>query len=78
MRSDEVVKKDIDGDQTIGRIEGTEPSCWIIPGFELVVESFDEVIRDQIMKVLDPNMQSITEVKVNRLDVSFVSIRNSS
>lgn len=57
--------------QAVGTVEGTEGSFRVIPGFELAVKSFNQVIRNDIVKVLNPNVFRIAKIELCRLSVSI-------
>ena len=56
MGADEIVEEKEKRDEVVGGIERSEPLFGFVPGFELLVKAFDEVVRDIVLKALNPDM----------------------
>lgn len=76
MRTQEVVKEDVHGNQIIGTGEGVETTFGVIPGFELAIERLNEIVGDPVVEISDTNMLSLIEKQGNRLNIGAVTIRN--
>lgn len=76
MWPQEVVEKKVHSNEVIGADEGVEPSFGAIPGFELTVKGFDDIVRNPVVEVRYANMLSMVEEQGNRLDISAVAVRN--
>ncbi len=74
MRAQEVIKEDIHGDQAIGTGEGIETAFGVVPGFELAMEGFDEIVGNPVVEILDPDMPGPTEEQGNRFNVRPVTV----
>lgn len=70
MGPDEIEEEDKHTDEIVGRIKGAKTLFGFVPGFELMVESLDEIVGDIIVKGFDPDVSSIGE---DRADGDFVS-----
>lgn len=76
MRAQEVVEKDVHGDQLVGAGEGIETALGVIPGFKLAMERLNEVIGNPVIEISDPNMLSLIKKQGNRLNIGPVTVRN--
>ena len=56
MGADEIVEEEKKRDEIVGGIERSEPLLCFVPGSELLVKAFDEVVRDVVAEALDPDM----------------------
>ena len=56
MGADEIVEEEKKRDEIVGGIERSEPLLGFVPGFELLVKAFDEVVGDVVLKAPDPDM----------------------
>ena len=59
MRPDKVEEENKHADQIVGRIKRIEALFGFVPGFELVMESLNEVIGDIIVEGLDPDVSGV-------------------
>lgn len=78
MRPDKIEEEDKHADEIVGRIKGAKALFGFVPGFELMVESLDEVVGDIIMKGLDPDVDSRGEDRTDGDFVSTVAVRDNS
>jgi hypothetical protein len=50
VRTDEVEEKDKHGNEVVGGIKRAKPLFGFVPGLELLVEGFDQVVRATPLK----------------------------
>ena len=56
MRADEVVEKDEHGNEVVGRRKGRKALFGLVPGLELLVEAFNEVVGNVVVETLHTDM----------------------
>lgn len=64
MRADEVVEKDEHGNEVVGRRKGRKALFGLVPGLELLVEAFNEVVGNVVVETLHTDMLN----PIQRLD----------
>lgn len=77
MRPHKIEEEDKHADEIVGRIKGAKTLFGFVPGFELMVESLDEIVGDIIVKGLDPDVSSIREDRSDGDFVSTVAVRDN-
>lgn len=70
------MKEDKGSNQAIGTIKRTEPTSGLVPGFELVVESLNEVIGNDIVEVFNLNVTNVREEFSSRFYIAVVAVGN--
>lgn len=79
MRSDEVKEKDEHADQVIGMSEGSETLFRLVPSFELLVETLNEVVGDIVHEALDADVSgTTTKERIDRNLVGAETVRYNS
>lgn len=53
MRADEIEEEEEHGNEVVGGAEGGKPLLCLVPGLELLVEGFDEIVGNVVLKTLD-------------------------
>ena len=57
MRADKVEEEHEHGNEIIGGLERGKPLFGLVPGFKLLVEAFDEIVGNIVVKTLDTDMR---------------------
>ena len=69
MRADEVVEKDEHGNEVVGRSERGKALFGLVPGLELFVKAFDQIVGNIVLKALNAYVPGTVK---NRLDRNIV------
>lgn len=77
MRPYKVEEKDKHRNEIIGRGKGRETLFCLIPGFELLIKTFNQVVGDIIFKAFHPNMLCILKKRLDRHFISGIAVRNN-
>ncbi len=56
MGTDEIVEEKEKRDEVVGGIERSEPLFSFVPGFELLVKAFDQIVGNVVAETLNPDM----------------------
>ena len=81
MRADEVVEKDEQGNEVVGRRKGRKALFGLVPSLELLVEALDEVVDNVVSETLHADvlypMQRLDRHLVSKVTVTHNGVRRA-
>ena len=76
MRADEVVEKDEHGNEVVGRSERGKALFGLVPGLELFVKAFDQIVGNIVLKALNAYVPGAVKNRLDRNIVGRITVGN--